>query len=69
MKEITLKVTPISCAGCEKSIRQAFKGKEGIISAEPSHLTKTVKIKYDETLISIDEINRILKENGREVIK
>ncbi len=69
MREITLKITPISCVGCENSIKQAFKGKAGIISVEPSHITKTVKIKYDENIIDLNKINLILKENGREVIK
>lgn len=67
MKEITLQVTPISCVGCENSIINAFKKENGIISVEPSHKTKTVKIKYEETLIDINKIIQILKENGREV--
>ncbi|HOJ86395.1 MAG TPA: heavy-metal-associated domain-containing protein [Elusimicrobiales bacterium] len=69
MKEITLQVTPISCVGCENSIKQAFKSEDRIILVEPSHKTKTVKIKYDETQIDENKIIKILKENGREVKK
>lgn len=68
MKEIILKVPSISCAGCENSIRNAFKGINGVISVEPSHKTKTVKVNYIENKISIEEIKKTIKNTGREVL-
>ncbi|GAB4032848.1 MAG: hypothetical protein Fur0012_11890 [Elusimicrobiota bacterium] len=69
MKEIILKVPSISCAGCENSIRDAFNGIKGIISVEPSHNTKMVKVVYNENEIASEEIKRIIESTGREVEK
>lgn len=67
MKEIILKVPSIACSGCENSIKNAFKGVKGIVYAEPSHISKSVKVVYDENEISKDEIIKIIESTGKEV--
>lgn len=69
MKEIILKVPSIACSECENSIKNAFNGVNGIISVEPSHKTKSVKVLYNETEISEEQIVKIIENTGREVIK
>ncbi len=69
MKEIILKVPSISCYGCEISINEAFKNIDGIILIQPSHITKTVKVIYDENKITINKIINTIKEAGKEVEK
>ncbi|MBP7795568.1 MAG: heavy-metal-associated domain-containing protein [Elusimicrobiales bacterium] len=67
MKEVIMNVKNIMCAGCENEIRNAFKDVRGIIDLEPSHKTKTVTVKYDESIINIPEIKSIIEKTGRKV--
>jgi len=67
MKEVIMDVKNIMCAGCENEIRNAFKDTAGIIYLEPSHKTKTVTVKYDESLIDIPQIKNIIEKTGRKV--
>ncbi|MEF3279571.1 MAG: cation transporter [Elusimicrobiota bacterium] len=45
----------------------AFNNVDGIISVEPSHKTKTMKVVFDESKITVEEIKQIIKNTGREV--
>lgn len=69
MKEITLKIKGLKCAGCENSLKEALLSIEGISSANPSYVRGEVTVVFDENKISIDLIEKTIKKNGREVIK
>ncbi len=69
MKEITLKVKGLKCHGCEDSLKKDLLRVNGIESVLPSYINGNVKIIYDEAKVSVDLIEKTIKENGREVIK
>ncbi|RMH65474.1 MAG: heavy-metal-associated domain-containing protein [Calditrichaeota bacterium] len=47
IKEITLKVTGMTCGGCEKAVEEAAMSVEGVQSANASHADDSATIVYD----------------------
>lgn len=67
MKEITFKVK-MACRGCEMAIENLFSTMNAIKYCKADRREGKVKIRYDETLINIEEIKRIIESTGREVV-
>ncbi|HST04743.1 MAG TPA: heavy-metal-associated domain-containing protein [Chloroflexia bacterium] len=64
MTQVTLNVPDISCAHCEKTILEALRGKDGVQAVVVSIPTKHVLLKYDESRISLGQVEEILDEEG-----
>ncbi len=62
--QVTFAVPGISCGHCELTIREDVGAHAGILSVEPSHATKSVKIDFDSGTISSDQIRALLAESG-----
>ena len=54
----------MSCVHCENKIRRTLEGTDGIINAKVSYSKGTAEITYDETLISTEEIKKIIERLG-----
>ena len=67
MANIQLNVEGITCGGCEKSIRNALLGKEGVSDASASHETGVVNIDYDEAKIQQHAIKQAIEDAGFDV--
>lgn len=64
MKEDTLSVPAMSCDHCKMTIENAGSARAGIdtITADPQ--TKQVRVSYDESVISLEDIKAMLAEAG-----
>lgn len=66
MKEINLKVTPITCMGCVSEIELAL-NVEGVERVECKARNENVKIIYDENKITVEKIKELIRKIGKEV--
>ncbi len=58
----------MTCAGCEEHVKHAASQLEGILQADASFETGTASIRYDQSLVSKDEIVVAVNETGYQVI-
>lgn len=62
----TLKVSEIHCASCENTIRTALSRLPGVAVVVPSAESNDVKVSFDETKVTEDELRARLGEVGFE---
>ncbi len=64
----TLSINGMTCAGCEHSVNYALNQTNGIIEGFSSFKSGTADIKFDKTIVSIEEISKAVEEfTGYEV--
>ena len=61
MNNIEIKIEWMTCSGCSGWVAWTLKGTNWIESAEVSHETKLAQIKYNEDIITKDDIFEIIK--------
>ena len=66
MNETTIKITGMSCSGCENRVQNALKNIEGIEEVEADHTTGMVKV-TSKSEVSEDAIKEKLTNLGFEV--
>lgn len=66
MQKITLKITGMSCAHCVNKIETALQGLQGVAKAKVNLKKETAKVKYDETVQTLDNLTAAVKEVGYE---
>lgn len=67
MKSIILKVKGMSCRHCEARIVKELAKQKGIQSSVASFKKAQVDIIYDETLLSLERIKKVIEDTGYEV--
>ena len=60
----TLQLEPISCPSCIQKINKALMQQKGVASAEVLFNSSKVKVSFDESLISVEEIQSVIKNLG-----
>jgi copper chaperone CopZ len=68
MATTTFKVAEIHCAGCENTIRTALSGLSGVTLVVPSADRNDVKVSFDETRVTEEELRARLAEAGYEPV-
>lgn len=63
-KKVILKVEDMICVNCENLIEEVLLEKDGVIKVEASYSKGTVKIDYDEDKIPINDLIKIINEEG-----
>ncbi|MFC7680455.1 cation transporter [Paenibacillus sp. GCM10028914] len=66
MKEVTLSVEGMSCNHCVNSVEGALKnaGMTGTVDLAAG----TVKVEYDETKTTVEQIKEVIEEQGYDVV-
>jgi len=62
MATTTLKVPDISCEHCERAITNALTPVNGVRSVAVNIPAKQVRVTYDETVVSVERVKEILRE-------
>ena len=60
----TLQLEPISCPSCIEKINRALMRQKGVSSAEVMFNSSKVKVAFDETLITFEEIQNVITNLG-----
>ncbi len=71
MKSATIQLETLTCPSCMQKIENSIKGLDGIDKDSLSVLfnSSRVKVDFDETVVSIDDINGVISKVGYEVLK
>ncbi|HKL94968.1 MAG TPA: heavy-metal-associated domain-containing protein [Haploplasma sp.] len=71
MKKTTIQLESLTCPSCLQKINGAVKGVEGVNkdSVEVMFNSSRVKLEFDDSLTSIDNITGAINKVGYEVIK
>ena len=62
--EITLEVPAIHCDGCVKTVTRTLQALPTVVIADADPKTKLVRLKFDESAVSIGAIREALDEVG-----
>ena len=64
----TYKIRGMHCASCAATIEKTFKKTEGVSSAEANYGTESVKVDFDNSKITPEELSKKIKPFGYELI-
>ena len=65
MKKIILKVGGMSCSACSNRVEKYLNNQDGVIASVNLVMAQAL-INYDEDIVSIDDLERFIKESGYE---
>lgn len=68
MRQITLNVSGMQCGGCETIIETALTPLAGIKEVNADYPSGTVKVRFDDKKISLDEIKQRIETAGYSVV-
>ena len=62
MARTELRVPNITCAHCERTVKEALSPVEGVSTVSVDIAAKRVIVDYDEDAVSVDRMQEILRE-------
>ena len=65
MKKVILKVGGMSCSACSNRVEKYLNNQDGVIASVNLVMAQAL-INYDEDIVSIDDLERFIKESGYE---
>ena len=68
VKEVILKIEGMVCVNCENLIEDILLDNNGVNKVEVSYTKGLAKINYNENKTSINDLIRVISENGYKVI-
>jgi copper chaperone CopZ len=68
LNEITYRLEGLGCPDCAQKMGLILERQKGIQKANVSYATSKVKIQYDNTQISLEEIEKIIAKTGYRVL-
>lgn len=63
-KEVSLKITGMTCAGCTNQIHTALSKTEGVIKNEVKYPGNVAVIKFDPSKISVSKLIEVIQKSG-----
>ncbi len=66
--ELTLRVTGMTCGGCENAVKRAISLIDGVTATTASHRDERVTITYDPSKVDRDAIARAIEHAGYTVL-
>lgn len=62
--EATLRVPAVHCGGCANTVKQTLQKLSGVNVSDIDTKTKLVKLSFEESEVSLDQIRESLEEVG-----
>ncbi len=69
MEQIELTVTGMTCSGCEQRIAKALARVDGVIRTTADHRTGRVRVVFDATRVSEQNVGNAVEQAGYEVAR
>ena len=67
MENVDIKVSGMTCGGCERSIQNALTSRQGVASAKADRNAGVVSVEYDPALIQVQALEKAIAEAGFKV--
>ncbi len=67
MSEVTYQVPEMHCGACRDTVQTALGGVEGVRAVNVDLDTKAVRVAYDETVVSENELRARIERTGFDV--
>ncbi|MEQ6389555.1 copper chaperone CopZ [Bacillaceae bacterium S4-13-58] len=64
----TLNVQGMTCDHCKKAVNGALLELDGVESVEVDLASGKVEVEYDESKVTIDQMNKAVEEQGYDVV-
>ncbi len=64
LKKISIPVTGMACAACAVSVQSMLQSQPGVSSASVNYGNKTVRLEYDESIASLNELKQLIQSIG-----
>lgn len=64
MQQTTLTAPKISCGHCKVAVETAARGLAGVASVAVDPETKKIELTWDDNVVTIDEIKKVIAEAG-----
>jgi len=64
-----LKISGMSCASCAQNIEKKLNKKKGVVKAAVNFASQTAMVSYDSAMIGVEDLEKVVKDTGYEVIK
>ena len=64
----TLRVTGMTCGGCENAVKRAVGKLPGVSAVEASHQEQRVTVSFDAALVSLDAVKARIEGLGYTVV-
>jgi copper chaperone CopZ len=64
MNTLTLRVTGMTCGGCENAVKRALGRLEGVSEVTASHVEEKVGVSFDPATVTPDEITARISAIG-----
>ncbi|WP_290770659.1 cation transporter [Anaerofustis sp.] len=68
MTKVILNVNGMSCSHCENRVVNALKENQSVKKAKASAKKSIVEVKFDENKTNIEELSKIITDQGYEVV-
>lgn len=68
MLKKTINVEGMSCSHCEKAVKDALNGLNGVKNVEVELKSKKVTVEYDEAKVSMENIKEAIEDQGYDVL-
>lgn len=65
----SIQMEELVCPMCAKKIETALQKAKGVVSAEVLYNASKAKVEFDETQITVEELEGVIKQLGYGVIK
>lgn len=64
METINLRVTGMTCGGCENAVKRALARLEGVGEVEASHAGESVRVTLDPAKVTVDQVRERIAAIG-----
>jgi copper chaperone len=67
MQKIEIKVSGMTCGGCERSVQNALTSRQGVVAAKADRSAGIVAVEFDPAVIQRSAIEKAITEAGFKV--
>jgi len=67
MEKLEIRVSGMTCGGCERSLQNALTSRQGVASAKADHVAGKVAVEFDPALIARAGLEQAITDAGFKV--
>lgn len=67
MEKLQIRVSGMTCGGCERSVQKALTSRQGVASAKADHAAGVVAVEFDPAVIARAGLEKAITEAGFQV--